>query len=479
MVTVDAGALPSPESLENPNSRLVVIGQILCILVPPLIWFAPLPLQPGTQHAFAIVGFMVVAWITRAMDYALAGFIGCFLFWALRIVTFPVAFSGFANDTAWFLFGALLLGVVATRSGIARRIAYFVMLRVGVTYPRILLSLIVTDFLLTFIVPSGIARVVIMASIALGLAEAFNSPPGSNVSRGMFLVLSYTANIFDKMIIAGAGSITARGLIEKIGGVEVLWSFWFVAFLPCSIITVLVAWWLTLKLYPPEKVALEGGYDYLRAEMTKLGSLSLLEKKAALLMTAAILLWLTDFLHHISPSVVGIGVGLFALLPRVGILEIDDMKRLNYLPVFFVAAAISMGTVMQATKGLDILTNSVFAWMLPFMTNIITTTVVMYWTAFVYHFLLASEISMLGTSIPLVMEFAKSHGLNPLQLGMIWTFAAGGKLFAYQSGVLIVGYSYGYFAARDLVRIGAWLTVVEFVVLLLLVQFYWPLIGLQ
>ena len=28
----------------------------------------------------------------------------------------------------------------------------------------------------------------------------------------------------------------------------------------------------------------------------------------------------------------------------------------------------------------------------------------MYWTAFVYHFLLASEISMLGTSIPLVME---------------------------------------------------------------------------
>jgi di/tricarboxylate transporter len=105
--------------------------------------------------------------------------------------------------------------------------------------------------------------------------------------------------------------------------------------------------------------------------------------------------------------------------------------------------------------------------------------VVMYWTAFVYHFLLASEISMLGTSIPLVMEFAKAQSMNPLQLGMIWTFAAGGKLFAYQSGVLIVGYSYGYFAARDLVRMGAWLTLVEFLVLLLLVPLYWPLIGLR
>jgi hypothetical protein len=35
--------------------------------------------------------------------------------------------------------------------------------------------------------------------------------------------------------------------------------------------------------------------------------------------------------------------------------------------------------------------------------------------------------------------------------------------------VLIVGYSYGYFAARDLMIMGAWLTIVEFLVLLVLV----------
>src|ERR1700731_1156868 len=274
MVTAHtSSALPSSEiSLEDPNSPVVIAGQFLCFLVPLVVWFAPLPLEPVTQHAFAVVGFMVVAWITRAMDYALAGLVGCFLFWALGIVKFPVAFSGFANDTAWFLFGALLLGVIAIRSGVARRLAYFIMLRIGITYPRILLGLILTDFLLTFIVPSGIARVVIMASIALGLAEAFDSPPGKNISRGMFLILSYTANIFDKMIIAGAGSITARGLIEQVGGGEVLWSYWFIAFLPCSIITVLAAWALTLWLYPPEHVSLHGGYEFLRTEVEKMGA---------------------------------------------------------------------------------------------------------------------------------------------------------------------------------------------------------------
>jgi di/tricarboxylate transporter len=76
------------------------------------------------------------------------------------------------------------------------------------------------------------------------------------------------------------------------------------------------------------------------------------------------------------------------------------------------------------------------------------------------------------------MTFAKAHGLDPLALGMIWTFAAGGKIFVYQSAVLIVGYSYGYFETRDLFRLGLILTVVESLILLVLVPLYWPLIGL-
>ncbi len=468
--------VPGHEAAPTP---VKLIGQVLCVIVPLAIWFMPVDIAPTTKHGLAISMFMVVAWITHAMDYTVAGLIGCFLYSALGVVRFPVAFSGFSNDTAWFLFSALLIGVIATQSGIARRLAYMIMLRIGTTYPRLLLGLIVTDFLLTFVVPSGVARLVIMAAIALGLVEVFNSKPGSNVARGMFLILTYTANLFDKMIIAGAGSITARGGIEKFGGVEVLWSQWFLAFLPASIISVLAAWWLTLRFYPPETVSIEGGRDYLRQEAAKLGTWSVSEKKAAALLAVALALWLTDFLHHISASVIAMGAVMFALLPRVGILEPADLRRLNYMPVFFVAAAISMGNVLDATKGIELITNVIFGAIQPYFTSLFATTVIMYWAGFIYHFFLASEISMLGTSIPVVMNFAKTEGMSPLLLGMIWTFAAGGKLFAYQSGVLIVGYSYGYFEARDLIRIGWWLTVVEFVVLVLLVQLYWPLIGIH
>jgi solute carrier family 13 (sodium-dependent dicarboxylate transporter), member 2/3/5 len=454
------------------------IGRVLCVVVPITIWFAPLNLDPTVKHALAITSFMIISWITEAMAHALTGLVGCFLFWALKVVRFDVAFGGFADETPWFLFGAILFGMMATKTGLARRLAYMVMRRVGNTYSRLLLGLILSDFLLKFLVPSGIARVVLMAAVALGLIEAFGVGPGSNIGRGMFLILTYTAGIFDKMIIAGAASITARGLIEKVGGVEVLWSRWFLAYLPCDLITIFAAWRLTLWLYPPEKEELPGKGSFLKNELEKMGGWSVLEKKAAVLMFLAVGLWTTDFLHHISPAMIGLGVGLFAVLPRLGVLNIEDLKRLNYLPVFFVATAVSMGQVLVSTKALDVLTNVLFAWMEPLVTNVYSSTLVLYWTAFVYHIFLASEVSMLGTSIPILMKFATTNGLDPLALGMVWTFASGGKIFVYQSAVMIVGYSYGYFDGRDMLRIGLALTVIESVLLLLVVPFYWPLIGI-
>ena len=478
MSTNAAAVVAAPEGRADMPLR-VNIGRAVCVAVPLILWFAPLEIDVRTRHALAIALFMILAWMTEALEYALAGFIGCWLFWALGIVPFSVAFSGFATDTPWFLFGAALFGAMATKTGLARRIAFVVMQRVGKTYSRILLGLIITDFLLTFVIPSGIARVVVMSAVALGLAEAFGVGPGSNIGRAMFLIITYAAGIFDKMIIAGAASITARGAIERVGGVDVLWSQWFFAFLPCDIITVLIAWRLTLWLYPPEKKSFTHETAYLEEQIRQMGGWNAASTRAALLIALAIGLWLTDFIHHIPPSVIGLGVGLASVLPGIGVLTTEDMKRMNYLPVFFVAAAVSMGEVLVQTKALDLLTDILLSWMEPMLGSVLQTTLVLYWTAFVYHIFLASEISMLGTSIPVLMNFAKSHGMDPLLIGMIWTFGAGGKLFAYQSGVLIVGMSYGYFGSRDLFRLGLLLTLVQCVLLLLLVFFYWPLIGIR
>lgn len=477
--SVSVGEEPEALSSRSSISIRTVAKLAAALAVPLTLWFLPLHLESKAQHAIAISVFMILAWATELLDHGLTGLIGCYLFWASGTVRFDVAFSGFADDTPWFLMGAILFGTMAAKSGLARRLAYLVTIRVGTSYSRLLLALILSDFLLTFLVPSGMARVTIMAAVAIGLIEAFGLGIGSNVGRGMFLILTYTAGVFDKSIIAGAAAITGRGIIESIGHAPVLWSQWLLAYLPSDIATILVAWRLTLWLYPPENASLPGGLQFLKAELRKAGPWTVMEKKAFGLMLAAIAFWATDFLHHISPSMIGLGIGLLGVLPFLHILDIEDLKRVNFLQLFFVAAAVSMGKVLSATKGLDVLTNVVFAWMQPVLSHNILSMFALYWTGFIYHIFLASEISMLGTSTPLLMQFAATHGLSALKLGMIWVFSSGGKIFVYQSGVLIIGYAYGYFRSKDILRLGLLMSAVDSVLLLLVVPVYWPLIGIR
>lgn len=451
---------------------------ILVFAVPLAIWFAPLGLDPTIQKALAVTAFMIGSWVTHAQDVAISGLTGMYLFWASGTVGFADAFHGFSTTTPWFLFGAILFGLMATKSGLARRLAFMVMRGIGHSYSQLLLGIILADFLLTFIVPSGIARVVIMSAVAAGLVEAFGYGRGSRIGTGLFIVLVYTATIFDKMIIAGAASITARGLIERVGEVPVLWSQWFLAYLPCDIVTILIAWRLVLWMYPPERESLPGGPQFLDDEIRAMGPLRPLEWRAIALFALGLGLWMTDFVHHLPSPMIGLGIGLAAVLPRVGVLDVEDVKKVNVLPVFFVASAISMAHVLETTKALDLFTGVLFAWIEPFMGNVWAATGVLYWAAFLYHIVIGDEISMLATSLPMLMNYAKTTGLDPLALGMVWTFSAGGKIFLYQSAVLVVGYSYGYFTLRDLFKVGLALTIVEWLILMLLVPLYWPLIGI-
>jgi anion transporter len=453
------------------------IGLVLAPLAGAIFWFLPTHESLVAQHAIAVAAFTIVLWMTEAVDHATAGLMGLALAWLAGVATAGQIFSGFAGETPWFLLAAMLMGTMAGKSGLAQRLALTVTTKIGTSYSRLLLGFIVVDFLLTFLVPSGISRVTILGTVAIGVVEAFKVGPKSNIGRGLFIIITYAATIFDKMLIAGAASILARGIIQDTGGVRVLYSHWFLAYLPCDIITILVCWRLILWLYPPEKPAIEDG-DHLQRRLDALGPWTRAEKMCAAYLLLAVSLWMTDFLHHVSPAVVGISIGLLGVMPRIGLLDASDLRKLNYPAIWFTAAALSMGRVLSSSKGLEVLTDVVTAVINPLVTGPLSSAVVLYWTAFVYHFFLGNETAMLSTSLPVILAFAKERHLDPLATGMIWTFASGGKIFVYQGAVLIVGYTFGYFEAKDMLKVGFALTLVESLILLLLVPIYWPLLGI-
>jgi len=469
---------PSPEEggdIKDP--RLKLLAAFLCIAVPLGVYFAPFGIEPHTQAALAVTSFMLLAWMTHIVEYAVAGLAGCVLYWMVGAAEPELAFSGFSLIITWFVFAALIIGVIANKSGLPQRIASFIVTRVGLSYSAILLGLILTDFALTFVVPTGVGRVVIMASIAIGILKLFNVGVGSNIARGMFLIITYTATIFDKMIIAGAASITARGAIIEYGGVEVGWGDWFVAFLPADILTIIAAWRLTLWMFPPEVSGIEGKHAELKAQFKVTEVWTRETRLASILIVGTILIWVTDKLHGIDPELVALTAVMIALLPYVGVITADDIRKANLMPFLFVGTALSMSNVLSETGGLAILTNTVLVGLEPLLADPVTALPILYWGAFIYHFFLASEISMLASSLPILMEFSVANGLDPLWIGLVWTFAAGGKIFVYQTAVLVVGYSYGYFRHVDLIKMGIAITLVEFVNVIIVAGLWWPIIG--
>src|ERR1041385_6426767 len=261
------GIAPAAESTRR-LERVKLAKSVACLVIPLGIWFTPFGIASNVKGAFAISAFMILAWMTELMEYASAGLFGLLLFWFFGIAKPEGIFSGFVNDASWFYLGAMLIGAMATKSGLPQRIGNMVITRLGATYSRLLLGLIIIDFLLTFVVPSGAAVLVIMASITMGVMKLFDAERGSNIGRGLFVAVTYTTTIFNKMIIAGTAAIMSRSIIEQAGGVTISWGKWFAAFLPTSIVTIFAAWWFTLKLFPPEAASLEGRTDRVKAHFS-------------------------------------------------------------------------------------------------------------------------------------------------------------------------------------------------------------------
>ena len=144
-----------------------------------------------------------------------------------------------------------MLGAISTKSGLPQRIGNFIVSNVGFSYSRILLGLIITDFLLTFIVPTGTGRVVILAAIAIGLIKVFSVPrqlergardfPDHHLHGHDLRQDDHRGRRCDHRARRHRRSRRRRGHMVS----------WFFAFLPAALITIVLCWAYTIWMFPP------------------------------------------------------------------------------------------------------------------------------------------------------------------------------------------------------------------------------------
>ncbi len=435
----------------------------------------PLPLEPLVQKTLAVTVAMMLLFILEPVPLAVSGLLGCLGFTLLKAQPFAQSFSGFSQTTTWYIFGALLLGTAVTKSGLAMRLACHIIRVAGSSFSQLLAGALVLNFVLTFVVPSGIARVVILCSICAGLMEALGQEKGSNIGKSLFAGVTFAAALFDKGILGGGTALLSRELIARFTGHELLYSQWLILFVPFDAVIIVMVWYALMRLFPPERMEARMGTAFAEQRLRELGPLTPAEKRTLLITGLTLAAWMTDFAHGVNPGLIGIMGGLLVTLPRIGVLDEEDIRKTNFLMVIFVGAALSLGAVLIETHTASVLAHAMFNWLIPFLHG---ESPLMYGALFVYnfvlHLLMGDELGVIAATMPAVLQFAQDIQVNVVVTGLLWTYATGAKVFIYQSGPLVAGYAFGFFSTRDMFKLGALITAVELLMAMLL-PYWWKL----
>jgi di/tricarboxylate transporter len=253
-----------------------------------------------------------------------------------------VAFSGFYSGASWLIFSGSIIAATLTETGLSARIAHTIFSRIGNSYASVIAFIAIVCLLLTFLLPSTGARIILLIPITLALAERLGYGPQSKGRTGMVIAtLCLSALPCISVLTSGNRTLVMAGLAETLYGLEfgysdfIIWNFPVLTFLLVIFISGLVIWRYREPPVVAEQIA---STAFLQDPLQKfvLG-ISLL----------TLALWMTDFLHHVSPAWVGLAAVVAFLVGPTRPLALFEKAKLDYWLMF--VAFISMGGVITET----------------------------------------------------------------------------------------------------------------------------------
>jgi len=475
------GELEKPTPKQRP--RLVLFGYelalwraavvLLAVMLAAGIALTPAP-QGVAQKAMVALGLIsmtVVLWATLAIPPPLAAAI----FIGLVIVTGAAApasaISGFLSSSLWLVFGGLMIGAAAERTGFGRFIARRFLGRFRSSFSALVLGVIAGSTLLTFLVPSNIGRLAITIPVVLALADDAGYRLGSNGHVGLVLIAVVgnfavgqgvlPGNLLNMMII-GAG--------ETLYGLDVSYMHYLLLCAPVlGLAKGLLVWRLLVWMYPAPAPRPNG-------EMRD-DRLGLEAKRVGVILAAAILLWATDFWHGIKPGWVALAAGALCVVPGIGVLpprELVNPQRL--LIIVWVGTVLSLAAVMTESGAGELVSNA-----LAQLAGVEGRSPFYGYFAMAYLSSVIATLATFGGGIPIAAataaEVSAATGL-PLETAVM-ALAPGmsAMFFPYIASPIVVGLAMGRVSQRAAIPFMVTLALLTWVLVIPLNGLWWWLIG--
>ncbi|MCC5861904.1 MAG: DASS family sodium-coupled anion symporter [Gammaproteobacteria bacterium] len=303
-----------------------------------------------TRRNSAMLGIFLVGmilWTTQSIPNYLTSLIVIISLVLTGVLSEREAYAQLGHPIMWLNIMSFILASMLVKTGLAKRFTLWFILKFGTSASKVFLSFIFINVVLSAFISATTAKAAIMLPIFMVIAAIYGARSGSgktNFGRNIVLQQLLNINLGAGAFVTGSGAnLLAAALITGAISGGVFFADWMVAMLPTMLGLMLIGYILGMRMVFPlearEKLPqISGGMQRLQEEYDALGPVRWDEIRSSIIFLTILAFWATDRLHGISATAVAFVGGIVALMPRVGIVEWNDVDIPWHLMLFSAGA---------------------------------------------------------------------------------------------------------------------------------------------
>lgn len=462
------------EEYRTSNFQYLSIVLAVALLVGGLLSHPPAELTRDGLVALAVMGFGLVLWQSKAIPHVATSLIVVGLIYALGIVqTFQEATVGFASTLFFFFFTILVLGHAISKVGLDAHVAER-LLETSTTPKMSLRQLGKYVLALSFIMPSGLARMVAFTPIIDEVSGMYNLDRDSPFTTSSFLLLGQLNPIASMSLMTGGGiSIIGSQLIST-AGYPLDWVDWAVYMIPPTLLIFTLGFLAAEKLHTPSANVSQTTVSSSKSDADH-EPLTRDQTMVAVVMGATLLAWFVGSfvgVPTIIPAIVAVAV---LSAPHVRVLTAEDLTEVSWGILFLIGSMLSLIEALESTSAFDWLLGSISTVIPLDAFSLVLVVAILLGIAIGIRLLFPSGSICLIVVMPVIISLGQVHDLNVLYLSLSTVIVIGSTvLLPIHIPPALLAYNSGYVEIREVLVFGLFTIGSALVSICFAWLIYWP-----
>lgn len=266
------------------------------------------------------------------------------------------AFKDFMDPSVMFIFGSIVIGLVFTKTGLTKRLAYKMLSIVGERTSMIYLGCFGVTAALTLIMAHTAVAATIYPLLVAIYTLYGEGDKKTKFGKGLFIGMAYVAGAGSVVTLLGAArGAVAIGFFKDIMKIEIGFFELSYYMAPVGFIMVVALWVYFMIVLKPEKKAIPGLKQRAKHLYIELGAVTRKEIIAATIVGLCILALATFAIlkafvpEFDAPDKTAVILTSTILFFITGILGIDDLEEIPWNIILLFAGAMSIGFCLWNT----------------------------------------------------------------------------------------------------------------------------------